>query len=316
VTIGLEVVASILSCAGMLANGQPVAAQQSAPKPAQVVVPSAPRSGQNSAATPAPPVAAQAGRGARAALPQGFSVVLVLGDIQGSATADDVPPAARKALVDMREFLPFKNYKLLDAAWLMCCGQDARASAQGRNLTTASSSRNVVSQMLRGPDDQEYELNLSTARADGAQVYVRFTLMGSHQTYADTAADTAAAQRTTNRRIADLKDRRSLLEKQIQEAQKRADVGVAPASEIPKLELEVRRIEREIEDLTARSAESVAGRATTRGPASGPRNTVIDTSFTMDVGETVVVGTSRLKGGSRALIALLTAVPPRAARKE
>jgi hypothetical protein len=41
------------------------------------------------------------------------------------------------------------------------------------------------------------------------------------------------------------------------------------------------------------------------------RSGIIDTTFTMDVGETVVVGTSRLKGGSRALIALLTAVPPR-----
>ena len=35
---------------------------------------------------------------------------------------------------------------------------------------------------------------------------------------------------------------------------------------------------------------------------------IIDTSFRMDVGETVVVGTSGLKGGNRALIALLTAV--------
>ena len=34
---------------------------------------------------------------------------------------------------------------------------------------------------------------------------------------------------------------------------------------------------------------------------------VIDTSFTMDYGETVVVGTSRLQG-SKALIVLLTAV--------
>ena len=59
----------------------------------------------------------------RSALPQGFSVVLVLGDIQGAATADDVPLAARKALTDMRDFLPFKSYKLLDAAWVMCCGQ-------------------------------------------------------------------------------------------------------------------------------------------------------------------------------------------------
>jgi hypothetical protein len=40
------------------------------------------------------------------------------------------------------------------------------------------------------------------------------------------------------------------------------------------------------------------------------RRAMIDTSFTMDVGETVVVGTSRLKG-EKALIALLTAIPQR-----
>ena len=34
---------------------------------------------------------------------------------------------------------------------------------------------------------------------------------------------------------------------------------------------------------------------------------LIDTNFTMDIGETVVVGTSRLQG-DKALIALLTAV--------
>jgi hypothetical protein len=35
----------------------------------------------------------------------------------------------------------------------------------------------------------------------------------------------------------------------------------------------------------------------------------------MDVGETVVVGTSRLSGNSKALIALLTAVPQKSARR-
>jgi hypothetical protein len=44
-------------------------------------------------------------------------------------------------------------------------------------------------------------------------------------------------------------------------------------------------------------------------PAKASRSAVIDTSFTMDVGETVVVGTSRVAGGDKALIALLTAVP-------
>jgi hypothetical protein len=41
---------------------------------------------------------------------------------------------------------------------------------------------------------------------------------------------------------------------------------------------------------------------------------IMNTSFTMDVGETVVVGTSRLSGNSKALITLLTAVPSRSAR--
>jgi hypothetical protein len=38
---------------------------------------------------------------------------------------------------------------------------------------------------------------------------------------------------------------------------------------------------------------------------------VMDASFRMDVGETVVVGTSRIKWAAKALIALLTAVPQR-----
>jgi hypothetical protein len=51
--------------------------------------------------------------------------------------------------------------------------------------------------------------------------------------------------------------------------------------------------------------------------AAGRHRVLIDTNFTMDIGETVVVGTSRLQG-DKALIALLTAVastkPPTAAR--
>ena len=38
----------------------------------------------------------------------------------------------------------------------------------------------------------------------------------------------------------------------------------------------------------------------------GGGRSIFDTSFAMDIGETVVVGTSRL-GGDKALIALLTA---------
>ena len=277
-----------------LAQSTPPRAVQPAPAPDA-------RPAQAPAETP-PPSASTFAHSRRAGLPQGFSVVLVLGDIQGASTPDDVPPAARKALVDMRDFLPFKSYRLLDAAWMMCCGQQS-SSGWG-------SSQSMV---LRGPDESEYELKLSTSRAENARVFVKFSLFGGG-TSSEVSVEpmSEAMLRTTARKIADLKDQASLLEKQIQEAKRKAEVGVAPASEVPKLEVELRRMNREIEDLTTRVAESKATRSSPRGPVE-PRakSAIIDTTFTMDVGETVVVGTSRLKGGAKALIALLTAVPPR-----
>src|SRR4030095_1895358 len=51
----------------------------------------------------------------------GYSVALVVGDMQGAAGADTLPPAARKALTDMQAFLPYKRYQLTDAAWILCC---------------------------------------------------------------------------------------------------------------------------------------------------------------------------------------------------
>jgi hypothetical protein len=44
---------------------------------------------------------------------QSFSVVLLEGDVQGTTT-DDVPAAVRAALADMKDFLPFKSYRLFD----------------------------------------------------------------------------------------------------------------------------------------------------------------------------------------------------------
>jgi hypothetical protein len=300
---------TVMVAAAMATSAMAQQAQQ--PAPARPVPSTTPP-----AETPPPSPAAFA-QTRRATLPQGFSVVLVLGDIQGTTTADDVPPAARKALVDMREFLPFKSYKLLDAAWVMCCGQqgsyapaDRRPPAQS-NVSGGLSQ--TLSQTLRGPEDQEYELRLSTSRAEGSRVFVRFTLLasGAFRDVAD-ATSASAASRTTARRIADLKDQRALLEKQLKEARTKYEAGVAPADPIAKLEMEIRRGDREIEDLTARLAEGSAGRSVARaGVEHAGRPSIIDTSFTMDVGETVVVGTSRLKGGTRALIALLTAVPPR-----
>jgi hypothetical protein len=194
--------------------------------------------------TPAPIATTNAGFHVTGPFPQGFSVVLVMGDLQGSGPTDDVPQAARKALMDMKDFLPYKSYKLLDAAWVMCCAEGGRRMnlSTGQALNQSSS----VTTALRGPEEQEFELQLRTYRTEGARIFVKFELKA-----------TAASP---------------------------------------------------LEKLTPNSNGDKSGQ-----PRLFPEATrsIIDTSFTMDVGETVVVGTSRLKAGSKALIALLTAVPPR-----
>jgi hypothetical protein len=224
--------------------------------------------------TPKPPRPAFHDR----ATTQGFSVVLVLADLAAAPGGqDDVPPAARRALTDMKDFLPYKSYRLLDAAWIL--GQGT-----GRSLTR-----------LRGVDEQEYELRLEAAPQDENRVFVRFMLADApgHDT-AEEAAAMAALRQDTEREI-----------RQLRVAQEQARQA--------KQEAEVKAIEQRLAELQ-RQAERT--RAAAKPVKIGPNRPVVDTNFTMDVGETVVVGTSRLRGGSRALIALLTAVPPRGGRTE
>jgi hypothetical protein len=243
-----------------------------------------------------------------ASAPQGFSVVLVLGDLQGAAVADDVPPAARKALTDMRDFLPFKSYRLLDAAWLLCCGDQRPSSSPEMRAVTP------ISQILRGPDEQEYELKLGASRAENSRVFVRFTLESGAKPDTRLAA---SAQTELARQLADYQDKKVFFEKQLQEQRAKVEVGVISPTDagLAKIELEIRSLQRRIEELNARLAKGTA-RTPRSNLASGSRQKIIDTTFSMDVGETVVVGTSRLKGGTKALIALLTAVPPRSGGRE
>ena len=105
----------------------------------------------------------------------GFSVVLVLGDMQGGATADNVPAAARKALTDLKDFLPYKSYRLLDSAWVLGSGN--------------------VSTRLRGVDDQEYNLNLSggASREEPKTLHISFQLRDADSGKPNTAADAESA---------------------------------------------------------------------------------------------------------------------------
>jgi len=208
--------------------------------------------------------------------PQGFSVVLVLGENQSASVAENVPPAARKALADMKDFLPYRGYRLLDAQWILG--------------SQRSSSR------LRGPDDQEYQLTLKTTQISGGRVSVTFQMQEASALTVVTARD---ADEVAARRAAEMELQARLGRLQAEAAAMKQRLGEKHANVVA--------VSAEIENLKMRLAEFESGDARPRSLLGS--HGVIDTTFSMDIGETVVVGTSRMRGGDKALIALLTAVP-------
>jgi hypothetical protein len=214
-------------------------------------------------------------------------VVLVLADLTASSAQDDVPPAARRALADMKDFLPYKSYKLLDAAWVLGQGQQTIR--------------------LRGPEEQEYELRLITpgsANASG-RLHLQFSLReaslhASEVEYALSTQEAAERAHLASEGLAkDVRSRQQViarLETELRQARAKRD------------EAKIRALEKEIALVREKQMVETGMRR-----KSASARAIIDTSFTMEVGETVVVGTSRLRGNSKALIALLTAVPPRGA---
>jgi hypothetical protein len=235
---------------------------------------------------------------------QGFSIVLLLGDMQGASAEEGLPAAAARALADMKDFLPYKSYRLLDTQWTLCCSGSAPAITR-----------------LRGVDEQEYELELRSVLDPSGRLQVRFFLREPRygadglstkqepeplrQQLAKQGMIAAAeAQRRnaeTAREIFTLERERLDLEAQLQALRQQVEAGVKDKADLP-------RLSRQLEAVTSRIRDLKKDLNTTSQLMADGR-TVIDTSFHMTLGETVVVGTSRLKGGSRALIALLTAVP-------
>ena len=208
--------------------------------------------------------------------PQGFSVVLVLGEMQGTGAAENVPPAARKALADMKDFLPYKTYRLLDTQWTLCCGHSAIATR------------------LRGDEQDYYDLELEPNRTDtSGKWYVRFSLRNAP--FGGVVATTQPE--TDDNRMAQLAAKRSEVEAQIRNLKQRYNDNHP----------EVQKARAQLAEIDRQQAQLRVDNTRRRAIARPLNRTVIDTSFTMDIGETVVVGTSRLQG-DKALIALLTAV--------
>jgi hypothetical protein len=217
---------------------------------------------------------------AKPTAPQGFSVVLLLGDTQGGSAQDNVPVTARKALADLKDFLPYKSYRLLDTQWISCCGQSA-----------------IVSR-LRGADDQDYDLDLNPSPGPNGKWAIHFILRDPAPA-APSGGGFSGALR--DKEIYVLTAQRNDLERKLADLRQKLNDGHPEVIELKaQIADVVKRLDViRLDDLTRRVSTLRDG-----------RRAMIDTSFAMDVGETVVVGTSRLKG-EKALIALLTAIPQR-----
>jgi hypothetical protein len=145
-----------------------------------------------------------------------FQVVLVRGAISGPEELVGIPKNAEKAIRDVRDFLPFKSYKLLDSALV-------RIDDSGKIR-------------LDGIPPQQYDVRVAWRPASANKLTIwDFAVVPVHAPGAIPLGK-----------------------------------GVAPEAERP----------------------------------------IIDTTFTIDVGETIVVGSSKL-GGDVALVVLFTALPTR-----
>jgi hypothetical protein len=223
---------------------------------------------------------------------QGFSLVLLLGDMQGADAQEALPMSARRALTDMKDFLPYKSYRVLDTQWTLCCS----------NMSSTSISR------LRGVEDQEYEVELRSSQEPAGRLSVRFFLRepGTFRTTAVKAADPDRAARIDSEIFALEQQLIDLTAEQTITRQK-SEAGLKDPADLPRLSERIEKTKQRIQTLK-RELPVASSDKTSDG------RSIIDTTFRMDIGETVVVGTSRLKGGSRALIALLTAVPAKTKR--
>jgi len=154
---------------------------------------------------------------------QTFQVVLLAAGSKAGSSASDLSKSAQKALDDLREFLPYKSYQVLDTAWLR-----TTQGAEGR---------------LVGRQGAAYNLRLRFRPVGGAEDKNLFVELFRLDEEPGTPRASSEA--------------------------KVGEPGIAPRA---------------------------------------PRD-LIETSFGLKEGETIVVGTSKIDGSDEALVVLLTAVP-------
>jgi hypothetical protein len=231
----------------------------------------------------------------------GFSIVLVLGETQpaGTTPGQELPAGARKALNDMRDFLPYKNYRVLDSQWISCCSPAPATEVGGRlqgvvNLPGVNGAVNLVT--------RPFAFSV-TASASTMNIPVRF-LLSLEEAAGRRPGQAADVSREMERERQDLQAEAETLSLQISNLQARVEIGAASPLDV-----------RPMQDRHAQLLRRIAQLTSEGQILSQSSRPIIDGSFTMDAGETVVVGTSKL-GGDKALIALVTAVRKNAGSRE
>jgi hypothetical protein len=191
---------------------------------------------------------------------RGFSVVLLLGETQSAGGGDGLPPAPalRKALSDVKDFLPYKSYRVLDTQWLR--GGSTR---------------------MKGPDDQEYDVNLVADEIMPNPFHPKEGMLNVIFHLQEVGAAANSSEEFGRMiQVVDMEKQRASIQRQINEG--------APGPMVPELMARKAQLEKQIRMAKARK--------------------LIDSRFEMALGETVVVGTSKIGGGDKGLVVLLTSV--------
>lgn len=159
----------------------------------------------------------------------------------GDSDLSDLPTNTRKAIEDIKDFLPFKSYMILDTSLVRALAQDPKRGSRPAKT------------FMTGPDGTKLQVEFRMVAEEGSnEIFVQSFEVGP-----------------------DIKTR--------------------------------------FRPVPVNPEESSA--ADPGAPAIAPRADLVDmgalisTAFTARVGQTVVVGSSRLNGGDEALIVLFTALP-------
>ena len=204
-----------------------------------------------------------------------FSVVLLVGDTQGPSSLENLPssPGIHKALNDVKDFLPYRSYRVLDTQWLRS-GMTHMNGADGQDYEVTVE----AGEFMRVKDGGVMPFDPSSGKP--SVLVINFHLQESG------AATIAGEEYARSVQAAELDKQRAALKAQLTAL--REQVKKDSDAMVQEMEARIKRIDAQIRLARARK--------------------LLDSHFEMAPGETVVVGTSKIGGGDKALVVLLTAV--------